>query len=221
MYDAIYIERTGKPTTTFVFEHFLNDAMSAASSKGMPVVRVVPETIVSESTVVADIEKAVTAVFDDIVDTLTRPLTTEEKSPRPREPESYPRIIFKGNLQDVNQFFYQRGWTDGLPIILPTEERVVEMLTGTDHDPQEVIGHMSVTPHEEKLEYTVEKVAVNAVMTGARPEHFPVILALGASGRPSMPSSTTSFASMMVVNGPVRNEIGMNSGLGDLSPVNY
>jgi hypothetical protein len=62
---------------------------------------------------------------------------------------------------------------------------------------------------------------VIAVMAGARPEHFPVILALGASGRPSMPSSTTSFASMMIVNGPVRNEIGMNSGLGALSPVNY
>ncbi len=80
---------------------------------------------------------------------------------------------------------------------------------------------MSVTTHEERLQYTVERVAAIAVMAGARPEHFPVILALGASGRPSMPSSTTSFASMMVVNGPVRNEIGMNSGLGALSPVNY
>ena len=54
---------------------------------------------------------------------------------------------------------------------------------------------MSVTTHEERLKYDVEKVAVVAVMAGARPEHFPVILALGASGRPSMPSSTTSFAS--------------------------
>jgi hypothetical protein len=80
---------------------------------------------------------------------------------------------------------------------------------------------MSVTTHEERLQYTVERVAAIAVMAGARPEHFPVILALGASGRPSLPSSTTSFASMMVVNGPVRNEIGMNSGLGALSPVNY
>jgi hypothetical protein len=80
---------------------------------------------------------------------------------------------------------------------------------------------MSVTTHEEKLEYTVEKVAVIAVMAGARPEHFPVILALAASQNPSMPSSTTSFASMMVVNGPIRNEIGMNYGSGALSPFNY
>ena len=62
MYDAIFIEEHGKPTATFVFEHFLNDVMSAASSRGMPLVRVVAETIVSESTVVPTIEAAITAV---------------------------------------------------------------------------------------------------------------------------------------------------------------
>jgi hypothetical protein len=95
------------------------------------------------------------------------------------------------------------------------------MLTGTDHDPQEVVGRMAVTTHEERFEYTVEKVAVNAVMAGARPEHLPVILATAASKQASMPSSTTSFISMMVVNGPVRNEIGMNCSSGALSPFNY
>ncbi len=95
------------------------------------------------------------------------------------------------------------------------------MLTGTDHDPKEVVGRMSVTTHEEKLEYTVEKVAVIAVMAGARPEHFPVILALAASQNQSMPSSTTSFASMIIVNGPVRNEIGMNYSSGALIPFKY
>ena len=80
---------------------------------------------------------------------------------------------------------------------------------------------MTVTIHQEKLEYTVEKVAVNAVMAGAGPEHLPVILALAASEEPSLPSSTTSFARMAVVNGPIREEIGMNSGLGALSPFNH
>jgi len=132
-----------------------------------------------------------------------------------------PRLLKPATEDDLHRLFLENGWTDGLPIILPTEERVAEMLTGTDRDPQEYVGMMSVTTHEERLRYTVEKVAAIAVMAGARPEHFPVILALGASGRPSMPSSTTSFASMMVVNGPVRNIIGMNSGLGALSPINY
>ncbi|MCJ7604811.1 MAG: hypothetical protein MUO19_02105, partial [Dehalococcoidales bacterium] len=132
MYDAIYVENLGKPTSTFVYEYFYNDAMSGASSKGMPGIRVVPETIVSESTVKEDIEKSITAVADDMVAVLTKPLTEEEINPTRREPENPPRIIFKGNLQEVNRFFYQRGWTDGLPIIPPTEAAVKEMLTGTD-----------------------------------------------------------------------------------------
>jgi hypothetical protein len=73
VYDAIYIEEHDTPTVTFVFKYFLNDAMSAASSRGMPVIRVVPETIVSESTVAADIEAAIQAISDDMVSALTKP----------------------------------------------------------------------------------------------------------------------------------------------------
>jgi hypothetical protein len=95
------------------------------------------------------------------------------------------------------------------------------MLLGTSHAPDEVVGRMTVTTTQERIEYTVEKVAVNAVMAGARPEHFPVILAIAATQEPAFPSSTTSFARMVVVNGPIRDEIGMNSGVGALSPFNF
>jgi hypothetical protein len=159
--------------------------------------------------------------MDEVIFALTQPLTEAEKHPKIVKRPLWPRLLEPDTEANLHRLFLENGWTDGLPIVLPTEERVVEMLTGTDRDPQEFVGMMSVTTHEERLQYTVERVAVIAVMAGARPEHFPVILALGASGRPSMPSSTTSFASMMVVNGPIRNEIGMNSGLGALSPVNY
>ncbi len=159
--------------------------------------------------------------MDEILSALTQPLTDAEKHPKIVKRPERPRLLKPDTEENLHRLFLENGWTDGLPIVLPTEERVAEMLTGTDRDPQEIVGMMSVTTHEERLQYSVEKVAVIAVMAGARPEHFPVILALGASGRPSMPSSTTSFASMMVVNGPIRNEIGMNSGLGALSPVNY
>ncbi|MCX7911558.1 MAG: hypothetical protein N2506_01135 [Dehalococcoidales bacterium] len=157
----------------------------------------------------------------EIIMALTQPLTEEEKHPRIEKRPEHPRLLPPDTEENLHRLFLENGWTDGLPIVLPTEERVAEMLTGTDHAPDEVVGMMSVTTHEERLKYTVEKVAVIAVMAGARPEHFPVILALAASGRPSMPSSTTSWGSMMVVNGPIRNEIGMNCGLGALSPVNY
>jgi len=160
-------------------------------------------------------------LMQELIDALTKPLTEEEKHPVSLKRPQRPRLLTPDTEDNLRRLFIKNGWTDGLPIILPTEERVAGMLTGTDHDPQEVIGHMSVTPHEEKLEYTVEKVAVNAVMAGARPEHFPVILALAATQRALIPSSTGSWAHMLVVNGPIRNEIGMNCGSSALSPFNF
>jgi len=161
------------------------------------------------------------SITEEIIEALTKPLTNVEKEFRARKRPQRERLLEPETEENLHRLFLANGWTDGMPIVLPTEERVAEMLTGTDHAPDEHVGMMSVTTHEERLKYTVEKCAVVAVMAGCRPEHFPVILALGESGRPSMPSSTTSFASMMIVNGPVRNEIGMNGGLGALSPVNY
>jgi hypothetical protein len=73
----------------------------------------------------------------------------------------------------------------------------------------------------ELWEFNVEKVAVNAVMAGARPEYFPVILALAASGVTARSSSTTSQATLAMVNGPVRNEISMNCGVGAMGPYNH
>ncbi len=159
-------------------------------------------------------------LMQEVVDALTKPLTEEEKHPVALKRPRRPRLLQPDTEDNLRRLFITSGWTDGLPIILPTEERVAEMLTGTDHDPKEVIGRMSVTPHEEKLEYTVEKVAVNAVMAGARPEHFPVILAMAATQRALFPSSTGSWAHMVVVNGPIRNQIGMNCGSSAFSPLN-
>lgn len=159
--------------------------------------------------------------IQEVIDALTAPLTESEKHavPAPRKPRR-PRLLAPDTEENLYHQFVENGWTDGLPIVLPTETRVAEMLTGTDHDPGEVVGFMCVQTHQERLEYTVEKVAAIAVMAGARPEHFPVILALAASQEPSMPSSTTSWGRMAVVNGPIRNEIGMNCATAALSPFN-
>jgi hypothetical protein len=219
VYDAIYIEGRGKPTATYVFEHFANDAMSAASSKGMPVIRIVPETIVSESTAVATIDAAIKAVFDNVVAVLTKPLTAEEKSPKRREPENPPRIIFKGSLAEVNRFFYQRGWTDGLPIIPPTEEAVVEMLTGTDLPADTLIEKLE--PRLGKA--TVERIAVNAVMAGCLPTHMPLLIA-GVHALVANPvcgmmaASTGSFSPFWLVNGPVAKDANFRSTYGATNP---
>ena len=157
----------------------------------------------------------------EIVDALTKPLTDAEKNPEIAKKPKRPRLLDPDSEANLHQIFLRNGWTDGLPIVLPTEERVAEMLTGTDRDPQEVVGKMSVTTHEEMKDYTVERVAVNAVMAGARPEHLPVILAIASTQIPAMPSSTGSYGSMVVVNGPVAKTIGMNSGVAALGPFNY
>ena len=117
--------------------------------------------------------------------------------------------------------FEENRWTDHLPIVLPTEERVEAMLRGTSRGPDEVVGTLRPTAYREAWEFTVEKVAVNAVMAGARPEYLPVVLALAATGQTARSSSTNSFAVIGVVNGPIRTEIGMNDGIGAMGPYNH
>lgn len=160
-------------------------------------------------------------LMPEIVEALTIPLAEEEKHPVLEKKPRHPRLLGADTERNLHRMFLENAWTDGLPIVLPTEERVQEMLTGTDAAPDEVVGRMSVTTHEERLEYTVEKVAVVAVMAGARPEHLPVILALASSCEPAFPSSTSSWGRMAIVNGPIRSQIGMNSTAGAFSPFNY
>jgi len=117
--------------------------------------------------------------------------------------------------------FLDNLWTDNLPIVLPTEERVEAMLAGTARAADEVVANLRPAPFREFWEVSVEKVAVNAVMAGAKPDYLPVILALVASGISARSSSTTSFSTLSVINGPIRGEIGMNDGIGALGTYNH
>jgi hypothetical protein len=209
-----------KPVVMLHYQYFANDCASALINKGMPGVRLVPESVVPECTVKEEIESEISKVMDDIIDALTRPLTEEEKSPKPKPEENIARIIFKGDIGEVNRFFYQRGWADGLPVLPPTEEAVAEMLTGTDLPPDYLVAEME--PRRGKT--TVEKIAINAVMAGALPTYMPVLIAgvkalqSGGSGPAMMAASTGSFAPVWIVNGPVRNDLHINSLFGAMSP---
>jgi hypothetical protein len=129
--------------------------------------------------------------------------------------------VERDTKKNLRALFEENKWTDFLPIVLPTEKRVEAMLAATSHAPDEVIGRMRPTSTREAWEYTVEKVAVNAVMAGATPAHFPVILALAASQVSARGSTTSSTANMVVVNGPIRREIEMNHGIGAMGPYNH
>ncbi|HEX9644172.1 MAG TPA: UGSC family (seleno)protein [Acidimicrobiia bacterium] len=155
-----------------------------------------------------------------LVEALTRPLADEDLRGVSFD-RSTPRFVEPDTEENLQLLFRQQGWTDFLPIVLPTEERVAAMLAATSRGRDEIVGTMRPTAYRELWEYTVEKVAVNAVMAGADPAYFPVILALASTGITARNSTTSSAAAMVVVNGPIRNEIMMNSGLGALGPYNH
>jgi hypothetical protein len=117
---------------------------------------------------------------------------------------------------------FERGWTDGLPIVPPTDARILRMLQGTRRKPAEIIGE--VPPNLSPI--TVEKVAINAVMAGCMPDYLPVVIAaLEAALQPQFTLHgllcTTCFSSpIIVVNGPIAREIGMNSGINCLGQGN-
>jgi hypothetical protein len=123
------------------------------------------------------------------------------------------RRITLGEEEDEHEAMFERGWSDGLPLVPPTEERVLRMLDGTSRHPQEVIG--LVPPALAAA--TVEKIAINAVMAGGKPEYLPVVLAaveavLDESFAMHGVLATTGFVGpVLVVNGAVRSHIGMNA----------
>jgi hypothetical protein len=153
-----------------------------------------------------------------IIEGLTQPRTEHERmSGIPPEAQPEPRLLAADTEDNLQRLFKERCWTDFNPVIIPTQERVAAMLKGTSRKPDEIVKSAAGT-FGTRRPFTVEKVAVLAVMAGAKPEYFPVILAL-ASMVPYQ-DSTTSIAQMIVVNGPIRKEIDMNSGLGALGPNN-
>jgi hypothetical protein len=112
------------------------------------------------------------------------------------------------------ELYFQQGWTDGLPIVPPTEVRVRECLEYSGHEPSDVIG---VVPYR-NITITAEKVAINAVMAGCLPAYMPVVMAAveamadDAFNLHASMASTAGAAPLAIVNGPVIQEIGLNSG---------
>jgi hypothetical protein len=152
-----------------------------------------------------------------VIDALTKPLTANEKvKGRPPEAPPEPRLLPPDTEDNLQRLFKDKEWTDYSPVILPTEARVARMLQGTSRKPDEIVKTVTWPGGARPL--TVEKAAVCAVMAGAKPEYMPVILALATSV--PFGNSTTSMANMIVVNGPIRNQIGMNSGGNALGPYN-
>jgi hypothetical protein len=222
------LEEAGVPTVAIHTHVFARLVRSVAKAQGMPTTRqaFVPQPVVDRSPeqlrayIEGDDPISKRPFMQEIVEGLTRPLDEQDRQGLSFE-RSTPRLLDPGSEDELQARFIENHWTDNLPVILPTEERVAEMLSGTSHAADEVVGRLRPTFFREYWEFTVEKVAVNAVMAGARPEYFPVILAHAASGQTARSSSTNSFSVTSVVNGPIVAEIGMGDGIGALGPYNH
>ena len=133
------------------------------------------------------------------------------------------RIEVTDDFEAVQALYLERGWSDGLPIVPPTPKRVEAMLASLDSSlftPQQVIAE--IPPNWGGA--TVERLAINAVMAGCRPEYLPIIVAaVEAMGDPAfniyaIQAITHPCAPLLIINGPIRTELGFNSGSGAYGP---
>jgi hypothetical protein len=220
---AIRLETLGIPGVLAIARGFEDDANTAADVNGMPILRlvVIPGYVWGRQPREAK-KPLAEAHFEELVEALVQPLSIEEKKPTSKK-EAFKPISVSGEsyeaiYENFNQLFLNNRWGDGLPLVPPTPERVKWMLSGTSRSPSEVIG--KVSPGNGIA--TIEKIAVNAVMAGAKPEYLPVIMAaMEGLTDPNfdvlhMQASTGNFTLAIVVSGPLGKEINMNSGIGYL-----
>jgi len=217
------IEAVGIPSVYMVTHPYIHDIRGSAEMVGMPTLRTVVVPLIEEDKVREDITtEQYQQIMTAITDALTKPLSQVEQKAGQIPARKPLRKAMTGTLDEVQDYFLKKGWTDGLPIIPPTEQKVKEMLWGTSHSPEEII---TTTMYPEELTVTVEKVAIVGAMAGCKPEYMPVLLALTKSwGQHPVfaqaARSDSSFATMIIVNGPIRKELKMNSDLNAMGPGN-
>jgi len=142
---------------------------------------------------------------------------TQEAALDPAAPEAQAESIIdiKGDFADINELFHERGWTDGLPVIPPSEESVRAMMIDSPYAPDDELGLLAPAMNP----VLVEKVAVNAVMAGCAPAFFPVVLAAVEGlldedlALYSMQTATNSTVPLLIVNGPVVSSLCLNAGV--------
>jgi hypothetical protein len=202
-------ERAGVPTASLVCEGFRGQAATTATGLGLPGL---PTALVPGHVDVQSVDELRRNVAAVTVDAVIRNLT--EAPPRAGAAVVEPApadIVFEGNLDEVNRFFYENDWSDGLPIVPPTPERVAEFLRFCDQPSETELGVLL----PDRRRATVWNVAVNGVMAGCRPEYMPILVALvDAMADPRYgvehSGNTPGAETLIILNGPLIKELGFN-----------
>jgi hypothetical protein len=208
--DGVRLERLGIPTATVISTAFSRAARLQARGRGMgqlPIVEI-PHPMHTAS------KPAVSERAEGVIMALAAALTQRGDAVVPvEEPQLPAELLLDDAPESVQEFFFAQGWTDGLPVMPPTHAAVRAMLAAVERDAQETIG--PIPPRMRTA--TLEKIAINAVMAGCRPEYFPVVLAaVDAVLDPEcrlygIRTATNNGTPLIIVNGPIVDKLGLNS----------
>ena len=217
--DSIAAEYIGIPTVTVAAPTFVAQVHSTGVNRGVPVLRTAeyPGAFASHST--DELKKnAREILWPQIKTALTTQITKEEiakYAPEGKRPAD--EIIYYGNYDEIQEYMQINGWTDGLPIVPPTDEKIQEYLKFTGFKGSDVLGTYALAYRE----CTVYTVAANAVMAGVPPEFLPICIAFvqgmnnGEWRKPL--ASTHGWTPFAWLNGPLARQLGIDNQQGMIS----
>jgi hypothetical protein len=205
---SVTAEKAGFPAVSIASTGFLGQAQAVGQALGIQSVAVAeyPGVIATDSD-----DDVVRKAREILVNNVISAMGKEVKQiPKPREPQRTD-IIFEGSLDEVQEFYYRRLWSDGLPIIPPTLERVDKFLKFTRRQPDEIVGNLL----PDKRDATIWNIAVNGVMAGCRPEYMPILVAaveavVDPFFRIQDAGSTPGWEPIIILNGTIIKELDFN-----------
>ncbi len=209
---AALIEKLGIPTASIIGSGFLKQAEVVSKGLGVPLaIGVYPGApmVDSEAELIRKVEESLApSLLEGLIGKI-QTLENEDEQP------DIKKVVFSGTLDEVQDYFYQKMWTDGLPIIPPTKQRVEAFLSFTDRPSEEVIA---VLPQEGR-EASIESIAVTGVMSGCKPEYMPILIAIiEAMSDPIFRiqdcGSTPGWEPVVIIGGPIIKELDFNFGQG-------
>ncbi|MBR3074925.1 MAG: hypothetical protein IKH11_04110 [Bacteroidales bacterium] len=216
---CIAAEYLGIPSVIIAGPGFVDQAKYTALNNGVPVMRVAqyPGAFATH-TAEELIRNTREILWPQIVEALTRPISEEERSAGVSGNKGDIRDdAFFGTLDEINDYFKEMNWSDGLPIVPPTFEKVESFLKYTDLKWDETVAVLPIAHRNT----TVWHVAVNAVMAGCKPEYMPILIALTKGlGDPNFRrtlASTHAWIPYSWLNGPVARQLGIDSGQGQIN----
>jgi len=213
---SILVEKLGFPTVSIVCDGFLTQGRLSAKGMGMPNL---PYTVHPGHLNLTTIEQAQKNAAEIMVDQVIKGLTVQPLEAKPAREPGLQDIVFQGSFEDVNEFFYDREWSDGLPIVPPTVEKVERFLKFTERPADDVVGNLL----PDNREATIWNIAVNGVMAGCRPEYMPVLVTLVEAmvdpefGQEHL-GHTPGTETLIMLNGPIIKNLDFNYTQGALRP---